>query len=131
MKNKNKTAKKIYPLWLIAAGLAAGAVNGLLGAGGGIIIVFALAAYNKSHSKSSVRDNFATTVASVLPMSIISAGSYISTLDANTEGVAIFLLPAVLGGIVGAFLTDRINIDILKLIFAALTVVAGINMIIK
>ena len=131
MKSQIVEKRKKYPLWLWLAGLAAGIVNGLLGAGGGVVIVFSLAAYAKEKGEVSVRDNFATTVASVLPVSLVSAASYASSLNADISGSWRYLIPAVVGGISGAFITDRINTKTLKLVFAVLTIIAGINMIFK
>ncbi len=120
-----------YPLWLAAAGIAAGFINGLLGAGGGIVTVYALSALSKSRNEFSPRDNFAMTVASVLPVSVISAVSYVTSLRADVTSAPKYLIPAVAGGIIGALFTDRLNTDLLKTIFAVLTVIAGINMILK
>lgn len=126
-----KYRNRSYPRFIWISGIAAGIVNGLLGAGGGVIVVFALAAYSKEKGEESIRDSFATTVACVLPMSIISAASYASTLKADISGFSSFMLPAVAGGIIGAVLTDKINTKTLKMIFALLTIIAGINMILR
>lgn len=120
-----------YPWWLALSGVAAGFINGLLGAGGGVISVFALGALSKRNKNFSVRDCFAMTVASVLPVSAVSAVSYITSLKADISSAPIYLIPAVMGGLIGAAVTDRINADLLKIIFAILTVIAGINMIIR
>lgn len=120
-----------YPLWLAAAGIAAGFINGLLGAGGGIVTVYALSALSKKRSEFSPRDNFAMTVASVLPVSAVSAVSYITSLKADVTSAPKYLIPAVAGGIIGAFVTDKLNTDLLKTVFAVLTIAAGANMILK
>lgn len=131
MKSLIVEKRKKYPLWLWIAGLGAGIVNGLLGAGGGVVIVFALAAYAKGKSEVSVKDNFATTVASVLPISLVSAASYASSLNADFSGSWRYLVPAVVGGVSGAFIIDRINAKTIKFVFAVLTIIAGINMIMR
>ena len=55
---------------LVIGGLTAGFVNGLLGTGGGIIIIFILGKINEYNDS---KDNFATAIAAILPISLVSA----------------------------------------------------------
>ena len=110
--------KKNYKLLLLAAaGLAAGFVNGFLGTGGGIILVFALGICGIDQ-----RDRFATVIAVILPLSAISAFFY----RAPVSSAAKWLLPGMLGGAFGALLLDRLDVKRLKSIFAAMVIWAGI-----
>ena len=64
--------RKVLSLTVITLGsVAAGVVNGVLGTGGGIILVFALNRALKSSANGS-REVFHTTMAAILPISIIS-----------------------------------------------------------
>ena len=117
--------KKVF---LPLTGLGAGFINGLLGTGGGIIIIFML---NILFKGSDPRDNFATAIASILPMSVVSAGFYLKGGSFMLSDVLIYLLPAAVGGIVGALLLCRIKADLLKKIFACLVIYAGVSMMIK
>ena len=109
-------------------GAAAGFINGLLGAGGGILLVRG-AKYIFPDSALQPRDVFASALAVMLPISAASVVLY------STQGGAIplqltrFALPAVLGGTGGAMLLSVIEPRLLKLIFAALTVWSGIMML--
>jgi len=116
-------------LALLAAGIAAGFLNGLLGAGGGIILIYALSAMNRDTTPEGVRDNFAATVACVIPMTALSALLYTANGTVQAGTFSSLLIPAAAGGAAGAFLLDKINTKLLKKIFAALVVFAGIRML--
>lgn len=102
------------------AALAAGFLNGFLGTGGGIILMFAL-----SFVQIDEHDKFATVIASILPMSLISTLFY----DISISSAQKWLLPGMLGGIVGAFLLDKIKIKWLNKLFAIMVIWAGIHFI--
>lgn len=130
MKHSFTTNKKHIPL-LISAGVGAGFLNGLLDAGAGVILVFVYAALSSDKSEKSVKDNFAMTVATVIPISVFSTANYVTKVGANVSKSLIFLLPGAVGGLLGAWITDKIKTVHLKFIFAILTVIAGINMILR
>ena len=85
----------------------------------------------------NAKERFSTAVASVLPMSAVSALIYLSngSLALPDNGVggfvaaARFFVPGAVGGAFGAFVMDRISPRLLKLIFAALMVFAGVRII--
>ncbi len=115
--------------FLILGGLAAGFANGLLGAGGGIIIVWTLAKALEGAVKDG-KDIFANALAVMLPVSAMSAISYATRGSLPTDGILRFILPAVLGGVTGAFLLDRISADAVKKLFSFLVILSGIIMVI-
>lgn len=115
--------------FLILGGLAAGFANGLLGAGGGIIIVWTLTKALEGAVKDS-KDIFANALAVMLPVSAMSAISYATHGSLPTDGILRFILPAVLGGVTGAFLLDRISADAVKILFGFLVILSGIIMVI-
>lgn len=115
-------------IFLGAAGFASGLVNGLLGAGGGIISVFALS-YVLRRQKCDGRDAFATTLCIMLPLSVLSAVLYAANGAVPGVRLNFLALPAVAGGLVGGFFLDRINARLLRLIFAAVVIWSGITMI--
>jgi len=114
---------------LLLCGAAAGFLNGLLGAGGGIVLIYALAALKQDDSPDAVRDTFAAAVACILPMTALSALLYASDGRIRWEEVPMLVLPAAAGGILGAFLLDRLPTKLLKKIFAVLVLIAGIRML--
>ncbi len=120
---------KIKRRYLILGGLAAGVANGLLGAGGGIIIVWILQKAIGDLTGDS-RDVFANALAVMLPISAVSAISYAVAGSMPRDDVSRFILPAILGGLVGAYLLDRLSIESVKTLFCVLVVLSGIIMVI-
>ncbi len=118
-------------LLLAASGAAAGFLNGLLGAGGGIILIYALSALNPDKSPNGVRDNFASTIACILPVTILSALLYARDGRMDLSAVSPLVLPAAVGGLAGAYLLGRINTALLKKLFALLVIYSGISMILR
>lgn len=128
MKIKAGPGSRKNVLRLSLIGFAAGFVNGLLGAGGGIIIVFAMMPI-LSESGSSARDVFANALAVMLPVSFVSLISYFLSGRLVGERFGIYVLPAAIGGLVGAYILDKMNVSLLKKIFAAIVIWSGIYMI--
>ncbi|MBO5111126.1 MAG: sulfite exporter TauE/SafE family protein [Clostridia bacterium] len=103
----------------------AGGVNGLLGTGGGILLVWLFTKVIKADAK----DAFAQSLLTVIPMSLVSGFSYLQAESFSLSQLLPYLLPAALGGVLGAWLTDRINPRFLKIIFGVLVVYSGARMI--
>lgn len=126
----NKRIPKGIAWKLALAGLCAGVVNGLLGAGGGIVVVFAIAKLLPEIA-SDKNGAFATALCVMLPTSVLSTIIYSSRGHMSLDGFGIFILPAVIGGAVGGFLLGKLGSSILNRLFAALIVVSGIILIIR
>ncbi|MBE6531794.1 MAG: hypothetical protein E7679_06910 [Ruminococcaceae bacterium] len=124
---KLKSMKKFF---LPLMGFAAGIANGLLGAGGGIIIVYALD-HALSDRLSDRRDVFANALCVMLPVSAVSCISYAVSGNLSAGGVGVYAIPAILGGAVGGFILGKINLGFLKKLFAALVIYSGVMLIIK
>ncbi len=123
-----KNLKSVALLGL--SGLSAGLVNGLLGAGGGIVAVWGLGRALSGHTAHQ-KDAFANALVIMLPLSAISLIGYAARgllADVNTGSL---LLPALVGGFGGALILDRINVRWLKIIFAALVIYSGFFMLLK
>ncbi|MBQ9120916.1 MAG: sulfite exporter TauE/SafE family protein [Clostridia bacterium] len=121
-----RTRKTMYQYVLVLAGCAlAGAVNGLLGTGGGILLVWLFTTVLKTDAK----DAFAQSLLTVIPLSVVSGYVYLRSGSFAVAELLPYLVPAALGGVLGAYLTDRINPRILKIIFGVLVVYSGARMI--
>lgn len=121
-----KAVKEI--IFAAILGTIGGFVNGFLGAGGGIILLFALNRMNKNKGAGAVRDNFGAVVACVLLLSSVSAVTYSHSAELDLSYFFILALPGMAGGVLGAFLTDKLNTGILKAFFCVILIIAGINM---
>ena len=109
------------------AALGAGAVNGLLGTGGGILLLFVL----RRHA--AAQDAFASALVCILPLSALSLWLYCQNGTVNwntllTRDTLPYLLGAVPGGMLGAHLLDRMKVSVLQLLFAALLLFSGWRM---
>lgn len=113
---------------LILCGICAGFINGLLGSGGGIVIVFTLCYL---YPEKSPKDAFASALICILPMSLVSAGRYIQNGYFDIKELLSYILPAIIGGVIGGFLLDRLNSGLVKKLFAALITVGGIMILVK
>ena len=125
-KVKPRGAKKAILITLLS--LLAGFINGFVGTGGGIIMVFLLFQL-EGGGEENTKTVFARTLLTVFPMSFAALTVYLrnSAVDMNLSlRVA---LPAVLGGIAGAIFMDKIDKRLLNLVFAVLVIYSGITMI--
>lgn len=118
---------KTLPVCLL--GLGAGLLNGLLGAGGGIVIVLGLKNRLK-HERGDARAVYASAIAVMLPLSLVSVSRYAHTGQINIAHISAFLLPAVLGGALGAFLLRHFSTRALSRLFSALVLVSGILLLV-
>ena len=116
-------------LLLLGAGLVSGAINGMLGAGGGILITYFLT-YLMRDSNMEKNDVFAHALLTMLPISVLSFVIYLLRGYVKLDVSLIYLvLPAALGGILGAFLLKRIKFNLVKLLFIALVIYSGVTML--
>ena len=115
-----------YTLLALAAFLA-GIINSLIGAGGGIILVFALQWY---YGREGIRNSFALTNATIFILSVISVFSYVKKDMFDLRDSFPYVLPALIGGAVGALLLGRVKTKHLKLLFAAIMLYSGVRMFI-
>ncbi len=114
---------------LCLCGLGAGFVNGFLGAGGGIIVVFAVSRLLcDTHDKNTA---FATALCVMLPLSGVSALIYALRGNINLDGFGVFAVPAIIGGAVGGLLLGKLRADFVKRLFSALVVISGILLIVR
>ena len=127
-------SQHVIPLAL--CGLAAGLINGLLGAGGGIVIVFALGRLTQKvslpdGSRFDSRDLLANALLAMLPVTVISLIGYASEGSVSLFDNRRLILPAILGGSAGALLLDRISVNAARRIFTVIVILSGILMLVR
>ncbi len=139
-KKRNSTAVRVTdvfylsavggsPLALILIGLGCGLINGFLGAGGGVLIVRTAGKFLPRDTARDPRDIYATALAVMLPISAVSTIASAKLGVWHGEGAAVMILPALIGGAAGALLLDKLNTNILRIIFSAVAAYSGIVML--
>lgn len=122
---------------LLCLGGSAGFINGLLGAGGGIILILLLPRLTKKQDIPATRgmenkDWYATAISVMLPATAVSTAVYfLNGGIADTHTLLLLSLPAAAGGAVGALLLGRIDGKWLKRLFSVLVIISGVRMILK
>lgn len=116
--------KKEEKLFCYIAGLFSGILNGLLGAGGGLILVPVL---NKCKIKTKV--SHATSVAIIFAICFVSASLYVinGKVEINTAGP--YLIWGIIGSIIGSWLLTKIKNNWLSKIFALIILWAAFKML--
>lgn len=110
---------------LITAGLTAGFVNGLFGAGGGVITVLFLTRFLKTEKKTA----HATTVAVILALSAVSIFFYAKNGNTDVKTSLLCAIGGVLGGAIGAYLLKRLPTSYISKIFGILMLISAWRMI--
>lgn len=81
-------------------------------------------------SVGDVKDNLANAMAVIITVSAVSLFTYEWGYFSDSTHFFATAIPAALGGISGAYLSDKVSAKLLNKVFAVLVIYAGINMII-
>jgi uncharacterized membrane protein YfcA len=110
---------------LLLIGFLAGFFGALFGVGGGIVIVpllLFLLAFDQRRAS-------ATSLAAILVSSIAGAATYAVHGDVEVGAAALVGIPAMAGVVAGASLQQRIPVERLVYLFAAVLTAVGIKLI--
>lgn len=118
--------EKTKKLWLSVGGFAVGLINGLLGAGGGLLAVPLLRS-----SGLDTKAAHANSVATILPICVFSAGNYLLAGRVEIPQIFPYLLWGLLGAVAGALLLPKIPQNILRRLFAGFVLWAGVRLLRK
>ena len=124
MINLKESYKKNLKLAL--SGVAVGAVNGMFGAGGGMLTVPLL-----KKSGLSQREAHANAVAVILPVSVLSTVFYVVRGSVNIADSLPFIPTGLLGAYIGTVIIKRISPVWLKRIFGGFMIYAGARLLFK
>lgn len=108
----------------IFTGLVAGLLNGLLGAGGGMIVVPML-----EKDGLPVQKAHATSLCVIAPLSLISAFLYLRGGHLSLQSLTPFLLPGLIGAALGGYLLPRVRALWLHRIFGVLVLAAALRLL--
>ena len=115
---------KLGILFILPVMLAAGFLNGLSGAGGGMILGIFLPFYFGEDKTDHI---FAYSSLSVLLFSTVSATIYFFLGQMTLSGIFRPILPAVVGGAFGGYLLKKIKPTLIKLLFSLLLIYSGVR----
>jgi len=107
-------------------GIAIGVMNGLLGAGGGMLAVPMLKKFGLDQTRAH-----ASAVAVIFPLSIVSTTAYLYLGRFELADAWLYLLPGAAGALAGALLLAKIPQKWLRRVFAVLIIWAGIRMVMR
>ena len=118
-KFKSKTLTAIF-------GVCIGLVNGILGAGGGMLAVPMLKKIGFSQKESHTN-----AIAIILPITIVSAIVYLLKDLVTFSDAVIYMPTGLIGAVIGTYLLKKISAKWLKNIFGVLMFYAGIRLLLR
>ena len=100
-----------------------GFLNGLLGAGGGMVAVPVL------KKEMDTKQAHATSIAVIIPMSIFSAASYLFKGSVTIQDAFPYIPGGIAGALLGIYILKRIKPKFIKKVFALVMLWAGSRMV--
>ena len=122
---QNKNKEKRSAIILAVAGAFIGVVNGLFGAGGGMLAVPILSIIAGLNTKSA----HATAILVILPLCVVSSVVYLARGVEESGLFAPTIIGVALGGILGAYALQKCSNIFLQIMFYGVMLLAGIKMI--
>ena len=107
-------------------GIAIGLINGTIGAGGGLVAVPLL-----QKSGLAQKDSHANALAVLLPISLVSALTYIYRGQVKITDALPFMPTSVLGAVLGTVALRKIPTNLLSKIFAVFMLYVGVRLLLK
>ena len=124
-KKGEKKVNKIRKYLLIGA--ISGFVSGFFGAGGGVVLIFALSLLMKNEKKKV----FAQTALITASFALVSAVIYQLKGNLPFESALRYVAPSALGGALGAYLLAKLKLKLVKRFFALTVILGGLIMIFR
>lgn len=104
-------------------GFLSGIINGLLGAGGGMLAVPTL------KTQIEAQKAHATTVAIIMPMCLVSSVIYIMSGRVTINDALPYTPYGVVGALIGSVLLTKLKSKQLRIIFSLFMIWAGVRML--
>ncbi len=115
--------KSKYQGRLLVTGALAGLANGFFGAGGGLFLVPLLTGWAKLEQRRA----FATSVAVILPISLVSVWVYLQKGEIEVWRNLPYLVGGAMGGVIAGKVFDRVDMVWLRRIFGVLILYGGVR----
>lgn len=107
------------------SGAAAGLINGLMGAGGGMILVPLLVRWCGLEDKHA----FATAISIILPLSVVSIVVYALRAPLPFSDAWPYLAGGLAGGLLGGLLFKRMSANLLHKLLGAFILWGGVQLL--
>lgn len=107
-------------------GVAVGLVNGMFGAGGGMLAVPIL-----KNAGLNQKSSHANAVAVILPITVVSALFYLSKGVVNLADGIGYIPTGLVGSVLATFLLQKFSNKLLQKVFAIFMIYAGVRLLIK
>lgn len=104
-------------------GSLAGVANGLFGSGGGLVLVPLFIKWSKLEEKRA----FATSVAVIVPLSLVSFLVFLWRGNLDFSATVPYLVGGAVGGILSGCLFSKISATLLHRLFGALLIYGGLR----
>lgn len=104
-------------------GALGGLANGFFGSGGGLFLVPLLTKWCKLEERRS----FATSVAVILPLSVVSAVVYFTKGALDFTAALPYLVGGFLGGTVSGLVFQKVPLNFLRRVFGLLILYGGVR----
>ncbi len=119
-----KVAKNILT---IAVSLTVGAINGLFGGGGGMLVIPVMTLLLGLEEKKA----HSSAILTILPLSLVSSLIYVIRGDFVLKSGGFVTAGVILGGILGTFVMKKLSNNVLSIVFYAIMIFAGISMLVN
>ena len=126
-KKKEENGHKERRARLIVSGLLCGAANGFFGAGGGMLLVPLFSRWVKLREDKLL----ATSLAVMLPLSVITAVIYIIRIKFDFTAAAPYVVGGFLGGAAAGKLFKFVPSGLLRRIFGIFMIYAGVRAVLS
>ncbi len=111
-------------IWVyLLIGAAAGIINGLFGAGGGLLLVPLMIRFCRLEAKQA----FATSLVVMLALSAVSLTVYLFRGTVDFTAALPYLLGGIAGGVIGGLWMKRIHVKWLRIALAAFLLYGGVK----
>lgn len=111
---------------VLAGGFSAGFINGLLGAGGGMLAVPILQKLGLNRKEAH-----RNSVAVILPLSLFTAVLYLLSKKVTLADAWPFVPFGLIGSVLGTILLKRFSSALVRRIFGVLIIIAGIRLFMR
>lgn len=113
--------------WIVFAviGLVGGALSGLFGIGGGIVMVPLLVIFARFNQRQAA----ATSLAAIVPTAVIGSITYLANGEIDIAAGALIAVGAIAGALIGSALLRRIPVAWLRWMFIALILIVAARLL--